>query len=130
MWLSVFSIGSGAVLGALLRWFLGNRLNAAFPLVPPGTLTANLLGGYLIGLGVAFFAMMPNLAPEWRLFFITGFLGALTTFSTFSAEMVSLLQQGRFSWALAGVAVHVVGTFIMTFAGMATIALIRQLKGA
>jgi CrcB protein len=129
MWLSLVSISSGAAMGALLRWFLGNRLNALFPLIPPGTLVANMLGGYLIGFAVAFFAMMPNLAPEWRLFFITGFLGALTTFSTFSAEMVNLLQQGRFSWALAGIGVHVVGTITMTFAGMATLFLIRQLKG-
>lgn len=128
MWLSVISIASGASLGALLRWFLGNRLNTFFPLVPPGTLVANLLGGYLIGIAVAIFATLPNLSPEWRLFAVTGFLGALTTFSTFSAEMVSLLQEGRVGWALMGVSVHVAGTLAMTFAGIGTVQLLRLLR--
>lgn len=128
MWLSVISIASGASLGALLRWFLGNRLNTVFPLVPPGTLVANLLGGYLIGIAVAVFATLPNLSPEWRLFAVTGFLGALTTFSTFSAEMVSLLQEGRIGWALMGVSVHVAGTLAMTFAGIGTVQLLRLLR--
>lgn len=128
MWLSVVSIASGASLGALLRWFLGHRLNTLFPLVPPGTLVANLLGGYLIGMAVAVFATLPNLSPEWRLFAVTGFLGALTTFSTFSAEMVSLLQEGRVGWALMGVSVHVAGTLAMTFAGIGTVQLLRLLR--
>lgn len=125
MWLSVFAISGGAACGALLRWYLGMQLNALFPNVPPGTLVANLLGGYLIGLAIMALSQFSSLAPEWRLFVITGFLGALTTFSTFSAEMVSLLQSDKFGWALGGIAMHVVGSLVMTFAGMGTFILIR-----
>ncbi|HEX5486373.1 MAG TPA: fluoride efflux transporter CrcB, partial [Limnobacter sp.] len=84
---SIFAICAGASLGAVLRWGLGNGLNHLFPTVPPGTLVANLLGGYLIGLAIAWFSHHAELAPEWRLLVITGFLGGLTTFSTFSAEV-------------------------------------------
>lgn len=129
MWLSVIAIGGGAALGALLRWFLGMRLNALFPLVPPGTLVANLVGGYLIGLSIAFFTQFPQLSPEWRLFIITGFLGALTTFSTFSAEMVSLLQGERYLWALGGITVHLAGSLLMTVAGFATFTLFKHFQG-
>ena len=94
---SVLAISTGASIGALLRWFLGAALNSFFPLIPLGTLVANLIGGYLIGLAIAIFAASPGFAPEWRLFIITGFLGALTTFSTFSAEVTSLMQEGRFA---------------------------------
>lgn len=127
MWKSIVAIALGAAGGALLRWVLGLRLNALFPAIPPGTLAANLLGGYVIGLGVAFFAALPGLAPQWRLLVITGFCGGLTTFSTFSAELVTLLQQGRPSWALLAVAVHVLGSVLMTMAGIATVGLARQL---
>ena len=85
MWKSIFAISLGAALGALLRWQLGARLNSIFPTLPPGTLMANLIGGYIIGLAVAYFAYAPDISPEWRLFIITGFCGGLTTFSTFSA---------------------------------------------
>src|SRR3982074_3165768 len=95
MWKSIVAICVGASLGALFRWWLGARLNSFFPAIPPGTLAANLIGGYIIGLAVAFFAAFPALAPEWRLLIITGFCGGLTTFSTFSAEGVTLLQEGR-----------------------------------
>ena len=95
---TVLAISVGAGLGALLRWQLGLKLNALFPTLPPGTLVANIVGGYIIGLAVAYFASASDIAPEWRLFIITGFCGGLTTFSTFSAEVVSLLQQGRFGW--------------------------------
>jgi CrcB protein len=121
MWKSVLAISIGAALGALLRWQFGIRLNSLFPTVPPGTLVANLVGAYLIGLAVAFFTSFPAISPEWRLLIITGFCGGLTTFSTFSAELTLLLQQGRLSWALAAAAAHVVGSVLMTFAGMATI---------
>ena len=130
MWFSVFSISSGAVLGALLRWQLGARLNALFPYLPPGTLTANLLGGYLACLAVAIFAAMPQLSPEWKLFVITGFLGALTTFSSFSLEMVSLMQQERYAWALAGITSHLFGPLLMTLAGIGTVQLVRHLLAA
>jgi fluoride exporter len=88
--------------------------------MPPGTLTANLVGGYIIGLAVAFFATYGALAPEWRLFVITGFCGGLTTFSTFSAEITGLLQQGRVLWALGAAATHLLGSILMTFAGIGT----------
>ncbi|WP_313953830.1 fluoride efflux transporter CrcB [Accumulibacter sp.] len=120
MWKSVLAISIGAALGALLRWQLGIKLNSLFPTIPPGTLVANLVGAYLIGLAIAFFTSFSALSPEWRLLIITGFCGGLTTFSTFSAELAVLLQEGRLSWALGIVAVHVAGSVLMTFAGIAT----------
>ena len=96
---SILAISIGASLGAVSRWLLGLSLNTLFPAIPPGTVAANLIGGYLIGVALAVFAAAPNLAPEWRLLIITGFLGGLTTFSTFSAEVTTLIQQGRFSMA-------------------------------
>jgi len=126
--LAVLAIALGASLGAVLRWVLGNQLNAVFPFLPPGTLAANLLGGYLIGLAVAFFATHPTLPPEWRLFAVTGFLGGLTTFSTFSAEVVTQLMAGRLAWALGAVAVHVGGSLVMTLLGIGTVTLVRNLR--
>ena len=96
------------------------RLNSILPELPLGTLISNLVGGYIIGVAVAYFATMPELAPEWRLFIITGFLGGLTTFSTFSAEVTTLLQQGKILWAGAAISVHVVGSLLMTVLGLAT----------
>lgn len=124
---SILAISLGASAGAVSRWFLGNVLNTLFPLLPLGTLTANLVGGYLIGIAVIFFTSHPLIAPEWRLIVITGFLGGLTTFSTFSAEVISLIQQGRLLWASAGIAVHVGGSLAMTILGMATGAAIQRL---
>lgn len=121
----ILAISAGAVLGALLRWFLGTSLNMLLPALPPGTLAANLLGGYLIGIAVAFFAAHPSLPPEWRLFVITGFLGGLTTFSTFSAEVVSQLMAGRWAWAVGVVLTHVLGSVAMTLLGIGTVALWR-----
>lgn len=121
MWKSVVAISVGAALGALLRWQLGLRLNAMFPTIPPGTLVANLIGAYVIGLAIAFFTSFSAIPPEWRLLVITGFCGGLTTFSTFSAELTILLQEGRMAWALGIVGAHVVGSVLMTLAGMATI---------
>jgi len=120
MWKSILAISLGAALGALLRWQLGARLNSIFPAFPPGTLVANLVGGYIIGLAIAFFAYAPDISPAWRLFIITGFCGGLTTFSTFSAEVITLLQEGRLSWAMGTVAAHVSGSLLMTLAGLAT----------
>jgi len=126
MWKSVMAIAVGSALGALLRWQLGDKLNNVFPTLPPGTLAANLIGAYVVGLCVAFFATYPAISPEWRLLLITGFCGGLTTFSTFSAEVTVLLQQGRISWALAAVAAHVAGSVAMTFAGIGTIFLLKS----
>ena len=123
MMLAITAVGLGAALGALLRWGLANGLNHLFPALPPGTLAANLIGGYLVGLALAVFAQVPQLPPEWRLFIITGFLGGLTTFSTFSAEVVAALQQGRTAWAVATIGGHVLGSLAMTMAGLATAAL-------
>jgi len=126
MWKSILAIALGAALGALLRWQLGSKLNSVFPTIPPGTLAANLIGAYVIGLCIAFFATYPAISPEWRLLVVTGFCGGLTTFSTFSAEITALLQQGRVSWALGAVAVHVAGSITMTFAGIGTIYLLKR----
>ena len=126
MWKSILAISIGAALGALLRWQLGMKLNAVFPTIPPGTLVANLIGAYVIGLALAFFATFSALSPEWRLLVITGFCGGLTTFSTFSAELTTLLQQGRVSWALGIVSAHVVGSVLMTCAGIATMVYVRS----
>lgn len=118
--LSVFVIAFGAALGALLRWALSLGLNSVHPELPFGTLTANLLGGYLVGIAVAFFAQNTDVPAEWRLFAVTGFLGGLTTFSTFSAEVVGQLQRGQTAWALGTAAIHMLGSFAMTAVGMAT----------
>lgn len=125
MWKAILAIGIGGGVGALLRWWLGLKLNAYFPAVPPGTLAANLIGGYVVGVAVAFFATYEGVAPEWRLLVITGFCGGLTTFSTFSAEVVALLQQGRALWALGAAGAHLIGSLAMTFAGIGTVVWIR-----
>jgi fluoride exporter len=125
MWKSVVAVCVGASLGALLRWWLGAQLNSFFPTIPPGTLVSNLVGGYVVGIAIAFFAGFPALAPEWRLLVITGFCGGLTTFSTFSAELVTLLQQGRALWACGAAAAHLAGSVLMTFAGVGTVAMVR-----
>ena len=126
MWRSIAAVSVGSSLGALLRWWLGARLNAHFPPIPPGTLAANLIGGYVVGVAVAFFATYTAIAPEWRLLVITGFCGGLTTFSTFSAEVVTLLQQGRATWALAAAAAHLGGSLLMTLAGIGTVVWVRS----
>lgn len=118
------AVAVGAGLGALLRWWLSVRLNALFPAIPPGTLASNLIGSYVIGASIAFFANAPAIPPEWRLFVVTGFCGGLTTFSTFSAEMVSLIREGQVPWAFTELVVHVTGSLIMTFAGIATVSLL------
>lgn len=123
---AIVAISVGSALGALLRWQLGLKLNEYFPTLPPGTLVANVVGGYIIGVAVAFFANASEIAPEWRLFIITGFCGGLTTFSTFSAEVVSLLQVGRIGWAATSVAVHVSTSLLATIAGLLTWELIRK----
>jgi fluoride exporter len=126
MLLAATAVSLGAALGALVRWGLGAGLNHLFPALPAGTLLANLVGGYGVGLAVALLGSSPALAPEWRLFVITGFLGGLTTFSTFSAEVVQALQRGQLGWAVATVVVHVAGSIALTLLGLATPALLRQ----
>ena len=127
MWQGFVAVGIGAALGAWSRWWLGNWFNAVTPSLPAGTLIANLAGGYLIGVAVQYFSTRSGLPPELRLFCVTGFLGALTTFSTFSAEAVGLLSRGEYAWAFAHSASHLLGSLIATFAGIATL---RMLQGA
>lgn len=119
MWLSIAAISIGAALGANLRWLLNQCCNRWFTDIPPGTLLANLIGAWLIGIAAAYFSQAP-LSPQWRLFIITGLLGGLTTFSTFSLEMVSALQNGRWLLAGGGVLLHVVGSLLLTGLGMAS----------
>lgn len=121
----VLAIAFGSVLGGLLRWGLGLKFNNLLPHIPPGTLTANLVAGYIVGLAVAYFAQAPQLSPEWRLLIITGFCGGLSTFSTFSAEIANLLQRGLYSWAASAIVIHVAGSVLMTLAGIATVAWLK-----
>lgn len=122
----LLAVAAGAALGAWLRWGLGAWLNPVFPILPFGTLAANLLGGYLVGLAVAFFGHHAGLPPEWRLFAITGFLGGLTTFSTFSAEVVTLILREQLGWAFLTAAVHLFGSLSLTALGIWTF---KFLKG-
>jgi len=124
---SFLAVGVGAAVGAWLRWGLGIWLNTTFPTLPMGTLASNLMGGYLVGMAVAFFAHHPGLSPDMRLFVITGFLGGLTTFSTFSAEAVALVSRSEYGWALAHVSLHLAGSLVLTLLGMVTVKAI--LKG-
>jgi fluoride exporter len=118
MW-TVIAICTGASIGALARWGLGLWLNTGAGL-PWGTLAANLIGGYLVGVCVGVFNALPQLDPVWRVTLITGFLGALTTFSSFSAEVVSMLQQSRYALALGTAALHLLGSLLLTVLGLKT----------
>ena len=118
--MAVIAVGVGAALGAWLRWMLSTWFNPVAPALPLGTLAANVVGGYLVGVAVAYFAANSSLAPEWRLFCITGFLGGLTTFSTFSAESVQLLMAAQYGSAFFHTAAHLAGSLIATFAGFWT----------
>jgi len=122
---SALVISLGASIGALLRWGLGLFFNTVFPTVPLGTWLANMLGGYLVGMALAYFAQHAGLSPEWRLLVITGFLGGLTTFSTFSAEVFTLLQQGRIGWACVAIGAHVAGSLLMTLMGFLSVQVLR-----
>jgi fluoride exporter len=115
------AVGIGAALGAWLRWMLGIGFNPKVPMLPLGTLTANLVGGYVIGIAVESLSRNTGLPPEVRLFVITGFLGGLTTFSTFSAEATALLQTGQLGWALLHTLTHLVGSIALTFLGIYTV---------
>ena len=114
------AVGIGAACGAWLRWGFGLWFNPALPELPLGTLAANLVGGYLIGLTIAFFIQHPGLSPEWRLLIITGFLGGLTTFSTLFAEAVTLLVRGRCAWGAGVTGAHLGGSLLMTVLGIQT----------
>jgi CrcB protein len=118
--MSVFAICLGACVGALARWGLGLWLNPG-AIIPVGTLAANLIGGYLVGVAVAVFQAMPHLEPAWRLVIITGFLGALTTFSSFSAEVVGMLGQQRYLLGFATALAHLMGSLLLTVAGIKTV---------
>ena len=121
----IVSVGVGAMLGAWLRWMLTLLLNPIIPMLPLGTLTSNLIGGYLIGLVLGYIEHFQTLSPEMRLFITTGFLGGLTTFSTFSAETSALLLRQEYLWAGLMIGAHVIGSIAMTLLGVATIAWLK-----
>jgi CrcB protein len=120
MGLAVLAVAVGGAIGALTRWMISFQLNTFYPSIPPGTLASNIIGGYIVGLAIAFFATRPELPAEWRLLVITGFCGGLTTFSTFSAEVVVLLQQGEIGKMAAAIALHLVGSLAATILGIAS----------
>ncbi len=120
------AVGVGAALGAWLRWGFGLMLNSVFPVLPLGTLAANLVGCYLVGIAAEYLFHNITISPEVRLFVITGFLGGLTTFSTFSAETVTLLLREQYSWAFAIISSHLFGSLVMTVMGMLTVRLLVQ----
>ena len=120
MWLSFLAIFCGAGLGALLRAGFNFLTVGTASVIPLGTLLANMVGGYLVGIAVAFFGSNPSLSPEWKLFVITGFLGGLTTFSSFSAEVVSFIQRGDLGWALGTALLHLIGSLVLTILGIWT----------
>ena len=122
----LLAVGGGAAIGAWLRWWLSTMLNPVLPGLPLGTLTANLIGGYLIGVAFAAFTYFQALAPETRLFVVTGFLGGLTTFSSFSGEAAVLIGRAQYGWTAALLAAHVVGSIAMTFAGIASFRLVAS----
>jgi len=115
------AVGIGAVLGAWTRWGLGVALNTVVPNLPLGTLAANLIGGYLIGVAVELVLQLALVSAEWRLFIITGFLGSLTTFSTFSVEAAELRALQRYGWALLHVGSHLAGSLLATLLGIFTV---------
>ncbi len=126
--LSVLAICIGASLGALARWGLGLWLSPG-AIIPFGTLAANLIGGYLVGVCVAVFQALPQLDPVWRLALVTGFLGALTTFSSFSAEVIGMLGQQRYALAIGTTALHLFGSLALTVAGIRTVVFVLGGRG-
>ena len=128
--LGFVAVGAGAAVGAWLRWWLGILLNPVFPTLPLGTLGANLLGGFLMGLAMGFLSHFESLAPEVRLLVTTGFLGGLTTFSTFSAETVTLILHEQLGWTVVIILAHVAGSVLMTLAGIGVLRMSLKALGA
>ena len=122
---SILAISIGASLGAVMRWALGLLLDSMSTVLSLGTVAANLVGGYLIGIAVAFFTAHSDIPPQWRLLVITGFLGGLTTFSSFSAEVTGMIQDGQVGVALSTVLIHLIGSLVMTFLGIYTYQLLK-----
>ena len=114
----LIAVGLGSAVGAWARWGLSAWLNPRFVFFPLGTFVANAIGGFLVGLAVAVFVKHPELSPAWRLFLVTGFLGGLTTFSTYSAEVVGLIERGEIMWALGVAAAHLLVSLLLTAAGI------------
>lgn len=121
MYSSLLAVIVGGSVGCVGRWLIGLKFNAVFPNLPLGTLLVNLIGGFIIGGAMAFFIKNPNIDPAWRLLITTGLCGGLTTFSALSAEVVTMLQEGRLGWAATTIAVHVAGSLLMTFTGYALV---------
>ena len=122
--IAFFAVGIGAFAGAVLRWLFGLWFNPLFPTLPLGTLAANLLGGFIIGAALGAFGQFQSLSPELRLFVTTGFLGGLTTFSTFSAETVTLMLRQQYAWTAAIIGAHLLGSLLMTLAGIGVVRLL------
>ena len=122
----LLAVGLGAIVGAWLRWWLGIVLNPVFPTLPLGTLTANLLGGLLMGIAMGLIAQFDALPPAARLMFMTGFLGALTTFSTFSAEATTLILREQYGWLAIDISVHVIGSIGATLLGIQFVRLLAR----
>lgn len=123
---AVLAISVGSTIGALLRYGLSVALNALLPPIPMGTLASNLVAAYIVGCAIAYFGAVPGLSPVWRLFVITGLVGGLSTFSTFSAELLTLLRDGRLGWSASMLALHVGGSLAMTVLGMASVTVTRH----
>ncbi|TKI07840.1 fluoride efflux transporter CrcB [Martelella alba] len=121
---SLIAVMIGGGVGCAARFLISMWINPLFPTLPPGTLMVNLLGGFIIGSALAFFVKYPGLDPAWKVMITTGFCGGLTTFSTFSAEIITLLQNGNYLWAITSVFTHLLGSLLMTFAGFALISFI------
>jgi fluoride exporter len=124
-WISFVAVGLGASLGAVARWQLSERLNSKLSILPMGTLLANWIGAFAIGLAIAYLSANPKIPEAWRLFLITGLLGGLTTFSAFSMEMVQLIQHGRWAALSVGVTAHVLGSIVLTLVGIAVFQSLR-----
>ena len=123
---SVLAVGVGGAIGSIARWLLGNALNHYFSALSLGTLAANLISGYIIGLAAAFFLTHPSIPIQWRLLVITGCMGGLSTFSAFSLEIAQLFEQQRWGWACGVIGVHVIGSVAMTLLGLATISVFNR----
>lgn len=123
---AIIAIAIGSTVGGVFRWILSNKFNQ-FYTIPFGTLLSNLIAGYIIGFAMSALANMPNISPEWRLLIITGFCGGLSTFSTFSAEIVMFLQKGQITLGLSTIAIHVIGSVTMTFLGILTYQFIKAI---